>query len=43
MKINAKFIVTVGLVLLAILMVYFSTEPSYEIKEITKEVKLPKA
>lgn len=40
MKINSKIIITTIIVLVAALMTYFSSEPSYEIKEVTKEVKL---
>ena len=40
MKVNSKAIVIMGLALLAVLMAYLSTEPSYEIKEVTKEIQL---
>lgn len=40
MKVNSKVIATMVLALLAVLMAYLSTEPSYEIKEVTKEVQL---
>lgn len=40
MKLNSKVIVIMGLAFLASLIAYLSTEPSYEIKEVIKEVQL---
>lgn len=40
MKINSKTTLIVALVLSAVFITYFSTEPSYEVKEVIKEIQL---
>lgn len=40
MKINSRITIIAALVSAAVFITYFSTEPSYEVKEVTKEVKL---
>lgn len=37
---NYKFIIILGLVLLVSSLAYLSTETKYEVKEVTKEIKL---
>ena len=37
---SSKFTILIGLILIAISLAYLSTEQDYEVKEITKKVKL---
>jgi hypothetical protein len=37
---SSKFIIFIGLILIAISLAYLSTDQDYEVKEITKKVKL---
>lgn len=40
MKIKSRTTIVAVMLLVAVFISYFSTEPSYEVKEVTKEVKL---